>query len=164
MLSRISLLCLLVILLPTALWAQGEDTEDDPLAGLTDWLSIPDFTVEIQLGTGIAPDGAVLGETNRFARNVGMVFCRLDAIGLTQPQELSIVWYREDVQRASQRATFTKAKPNAAVSLNIPAVQAGSWRVEVTDAEDVVLTVAPFVIGAPSISGDQPLKTAPTRP
>jgi uncharacterized protein YfaS (alpha-2-macroglobulin family) len=47
------------------------------------------------------------------------------------------------------------------VQLQIPAAQAGSWRVEVQDANGQVLAVVPFVVGKPSVTDDSPLKSAP---
>jgi len=161
---RIALFCLVAALAPAGVWAQEDDTEDDPLAGLNDWLSIPDFTAEIAVGTGVGPDGALLGDASRFAKHVGTVYCRIDAIGLTETQNLTVVWYRVGEDLARQQVQLTKAKPNAVVSLNIPATQAGSWRVEVSAADDQVLAVAPFVVGAPSIGGRPAPKPAPTHP
>ncbi|MDP8222737.1 MAG: DUF2914 domain-containing protein [Candidatus Lernaella stagnicola] len=148
---RTFVLCGLLVLAASIAWAQAEPN-DDPTAGLTDWLSIPDFTVEVTLGVGATPNGGILGETGAFAKRVGTVYCRVDGIGLTEKEKLAVVWFREDEQRARQTVELTKNKPHALTSLNIPAVQAGSWRVEVVDANDEVLAVVPFVVGRSSVS------------
>ncbi len=149
---RVLIFCLVAALTPVALLAGDSEPVDDPTAGLTDWLSIPDFTIEIALGTTLGADGQLVGETFRFPKNVGTVYCRVDGIGIADKQKLTLVWYREDAERERQTVAIAKAAPAATGSLNILAAQAGSWRVEVVDAKGRVLAVAPFVVGKPSIT------------
>jgi hypothetical protein len=137
------------------------DEPGSPTAGLSDWLSIPGFTVETAVGTGVKSDGRLEGEASRFAENVGTVYCRVDAIGLDADQKVVVVWFREGDERARTNLTLTKSKPRDSVSMQIPAAQAGSWRVEVQNDTGQVLAVAPFVVGKPSLTGDAPRKTPP---
>jgi Protein of unknown function (DUF2914) len=142
MLARVVLVAALAF---APAWAMADDSD------LTDWLEIPDFAVEVTIGSGV--DGKNLtGEGGAFAKNVGILHCRIDGIGLAEAQELTVVWYREDTERARQTVKLSKDDPVALTQLNIPAAQAGSWRVEVIARGDQVLAFAPFSIGRPSIN------------
>lgn len=146
----------LVLLGAAVAWSQEKETAD-PM----DWLSIPDFSVEAAVGTGVTEAGALQGEAARFPAEVGVVFCRVDAIDLSRPLKLNVVWLREDEERSRTALALDKNRPNGAAQMTIPAAQAGSWRVEVQDERGQVLAVAPFVVGKPSVLEGEPLKKAP---
>jgi hypothetical protein len=153
-------LWILPLLLLGVAVAWGQEKEPaDPM----DWLSIPDFSVEAAVGMGVTETGALTGEASRFAAEVGVVFCRVDAIDLSRAQKVSLVWLREDEERSRTALTLDKNRPSGNAQMAIPADQAGSWRVEVQDERGQVLAVAPFVVGKPSVIEGEPLKKAPTK-
>lgn len=117
---------------------------------LTDWMNIPTFTVEAALGSGATEHGELTGETSSFPANIGVVFCRVAIIDASQPQTLTIIWYREDAEMSRATRQLSKQKPSAIMQRTIPAKQAGSWRVEIVDANDNALTVLLFVVGKAS--------------
>jgi hypothetical protein len=160
MLRCVKWLLALALLAAIPAWAQDEEPRD-PMAGLADWLTIPGFAVEAAVGSGVRDNGALVGEATRFAENVGAVYCRVDAIGLEGPQNVAIVWYREDEERARAPLRLTREKPNGSAMMTIPAAQAGTWRVEVQDAGGQVLTVVPFVVGKATRPDDGQRKQAP---
>lgn len=137
--------------------------EKDPAADPMDWLSIPDFSVEAATGTGVTEAGALTGEASRFAAEVGVVFCRVDAIGLQEAQQVTVVWLREDEERSRSVLKLDKNHPSGHAQMTIPAAQGGSWRVEVQDERDQVLTVVPFVVGKPSVLENELPKKAPPK-
>ncbi len=135
-------------------WAQA----GDPADLLDDLPLIPDFTVEVTLGAGQDAQGNLLGENTVFPKNIGQVVCRVDGIGLTQPQEVAVVWYREDRERARAALTLNAEHPQQATQLAITEKLEGSWRIEVEDEAGQTLAVVPFVVGKPSVADEQPAK------
>lgn len=139
-------------------WAQM----DDPGDMLDDLPLIPDFTVEVTLGTGQDAQGKLLGENTVFPKNVAQVVCRIDAIGLTQEQKITVIWYREDSERSRTALTLTTEQPQQATQLAFTEKLQGSWRIEVEDDAGQTLAVVPFVVGKASIADEQPAKKKAT--
>jgi len=117
---------------------------------LTDWMNIPTFTIEAALGSGVTENGKLTGEASSFAKDVGVVYCRVAIIDATQAQTVTVVWYRGDAEVSRTDLQLSKETHHAIAQLTIPAKQAGSWRVEIVDPGDNVLTVLPFVVGRAS--------------
>ena len=130
--------------------------------GLTDWLDMPSFSLEAVLGRGVDESGELTGEASSFPANVGIVFCRVAIIDADQPQTVTVVWYREEKEMARSSLRLSREQPHDTVRLNIPAVQSGSWRVEIVDQNDELLTVLPFLVGKPSPQEPPRKKKQPT--
>ncbi len=154
------------VLLPVLLWCVAASAGEpaNPTGALSDWLSIPGFTIEAAVGTGVKDSGELEGQATRFPENVGAVFCRVDGIGLEDPQTVTVVWFREGDERSRAKLMLTKAKPRASAMMQIPAAQAGSWRVEVQNDSGQALALVPFVVGKPSATDEAPRKPAPPHP
>ncbi|HPQ70771.1 MAG TPA: DUF2914 domain-containing protein [bacterium] len=147
---RLSLIAVFVVLAVSL--GQAEECRCQALGdSLTDWMNIPTFTVEATLGSGVTTDGQLTGEASSFAKNVGVVYCRVAIIDAAQAQTVTVVWYRGDAETSRTDLQLSKEKHHAITQLTIPAKQAGTWRVEIVDANDNVLTVLPFVVGKASL-------------
>jgi hypothetical protein len=95
---------------------------------------------------GSVEDREPVGIVDAFASSTEKVYCFLDAQNIKEDTEVSFVWYHEDTRMAIVTLPLRKGKRWRTYSSKRLGGNAGSWRVELHDADGKVVRTATFTV------------------
>ncbi len=103
-----------------------------------------------------------VGSASTFSRDVGRLYCFTRVNGATDPTHVTHIWFHED--REVHRMDLRVDSPSwrTWTYKTIPPEWTGSWRVDVQDADGVIIYSIPFTVSEGAGSGGD--EAAPDRP
>lgn len=98
-------------------------------------------------------DREAVGSATRFPSSVGRLYCLTKIVGAAEPTTVTHLWFHGDTQVHKVELSVGGPAWRTYSYKTIPAGWAGEWRVDVEDAQGVVIYSIPFTVSdAPETS------------
>lgn len=145
---RVSALLLLgaVACLPFAgLAAAAPDTAPDQPASPPAKAGSPLTVPQAAICTDVQ-DREAVGSASRFPSSVGRLYCLTKIVGAAEPTKVTHLWFHGDTQVHKVELTVGGPAWRTYSYKTVPPGWTGEWRVDVEDAQGVVIYSIPFTV------------------
>ncbi len=153
-LARPGIALIVAVLATVALALAQGGAQGDAQAGAPEGAGSKLTVPQAAIGTDVK-DREVVGPATQFPSSVGRLYCLTKIVGAAEPTHVTHLWFHEDKQVHKVELAVNGPTWRTWSYKTIPAGWTGAWRVDVEDANGVVIYSIPFTVSEQAAKGKE---------